>query len=92
MPLFTAPILITPLLKIPLLLSHAVGTWQGMTPPQKPPSAKEQDKMNGMKESTPKTIWFCAIIKVSRGSGVKIVDRPDRSLGHHRSIIFAGSP
>ncbi|KAI0646672.1 hypothetical protein C8Q79DRAFT_909425 [Trametes meyenii] len=44
MPVLLVPTLTTPLLKIPLLLSHAICTYQGMTPPRPPPPTEEQKR------------------------------------------------
>ncbi|CDO75923.1 hypothetical protein BN946_scf184873.g12 [Trametes cinnabarina] len=44
MPLVLAPTLSTPLLKVPLLLAHAVCTYHGMTPPRPLPSPEEQQR------------------------------------------------
>ena len=64
MSLFVAPALTTPLLKVPLLLVHAVCTYEGMTPPQPPPSAEEQAKMKGKKEAIPQTMPIMIAVKV----------------------------
>ena len=39
-----ATVFTTPLLKIPLLVSHAVCTYHGMTPPTQPPPQSEQKR------------------------------------------------
>ncbi|KAI0674671.1 hypothetical protein C8Q78DRAFT_966488 [Trametes maxima] len=44
MPILLVSTLATPLLKIPLLLSHALCTYQGMTPPRPPPPTEDQKR------------------------------------------------
>lgn len=46
MSLFMSPVLTTPLLKVPLLVSAAVCGHQGMKPPTPPPRPKEETKYN----------------------------------------------
>ena len=61
----------TPLLKATLLVTYAVCTWKGMSPPQPPPSEKEQKRLNGGGDAIMRTIRILYLIKVSgnRASG-----------------------
>nr|VWO94183.1 C-24(28) sterol reductase [Ganoderma boninense] len=71
---FLAPVLSTPLLKVPLLLGNAAFTYHGMTPPSNPPTAAKEWKRDDTSEDfMSKAGWTHAFVKVCSATTKYIV-------------------
>ncbi|KAH9930457.1 uncharacterized protein BXZ73DRAFT_47598 [Epithele typhae] len=64
MSILITPIVVTPLMKVPLLLATATYSYYGMTPPTQPPAKEEMERMSKT-ENTPITAPILAGVKVS---------------------------
>ena len=74
-----ATVFTTPLLKIPLLVSHAVCTYHGMTPPTQPPPQSEQKRFTKQDFMTRTTAFH---LKVTAAAKVGLLRHYNHSIAN----------